>query len=125
MSTNISGACACGQVAFRAEGDIEGVVSCHCKLCQRLHGNYNPMVIVEKADFAFTEEAGLAWFESSAEARRGFCSLCGSALFKEQTNGPKVLISVGALNETKGWENIKNVFTESAGQYYVVPPSNE
>jgi len=99
-----------------------GVVSCHCKLCQRLHGNYNPMVIVNKVDFSFTSERGLAWFASSTEARRGFCRECGSALFKEQLTGPKMLIAVGSLDDTSGWQNVKNVFTEEAGGYYVMPP---
>lgn len=123
MSTiTISGRCACGQVAFRAEGEITGVVSCHCKFCQRLHGNYNPLVVVEKTDLRYTRDAGLAWFASSKDARRGFCNVCGAALFKEQTEGSKILISVGALDDTEGWKNLKNVFTESAGQYYLMPP---
>lgn len=117
----ITGQCACGQVAYSAEGEITGVVSCHCKMCQQLHGNYNPMVVVNKEDFSFTHEAGLAWFNSSTEARRGFCSVCGAALFKEQISGPKILVSVGSLDDTNEWKNIKNVFIEEAGTYYVMP----
>lgn len=117
----ITGKCACGNVAYSAEGEIAGVVSCHCKMCQRLHGNYNPMVVVNKEDFSFTNNSGLAWFNSSSEARRGFCKDCGAALFKEQTTGPKILISVGSLDDTSGWKNIKNVFTEEAGPYYLMP----
>lgn len=119
--TTITGKCACGDVAFTASGTIEGVVSCHCKLCQRLHGNYNPMVLVDKDNFQFTNDSSLAWFDSSSEARRGFCTHCGSALFKEQKTGPKMLIAVGSLDSTKEWKNIKNVFTEEAGAYYVLP----
>jgi hypothetical protein len=121
----ITGKCGCGNVAFSASGAIEGIVSCHCKFCQRLHGNYNPMVLVNKEDFTFTNDAGLAWYDSSDHARRGFCKDCGSALFKEQKQGPKVLISVGSLDDTTNWQNIKNVFTESAGHYYVMPPGEK
>ena len=121
----ITGQCACGKVAYEAEGEIEGVVSCHCKLCQRLHGNYNPMVIVDKENFKFTNDEGLAWFDSSSEARRGFCKECGSALFKEQKNGPKILAAVGSLDDTSGWKNIKNVFTEDAGTYYMMPEGEQ
>ncbi len=117
----INGQCACGAVAYQAEGEIGGVVSCHCKMCQRLHGIYNPMVIVEKSDFKFTNDRGLAWFNSSSEARRGFCKECGSALFKEQLTGPKILVAVGSLDDTSGWQNIKNVFTEEVGTYYLMP----
>lgn len=119
--THITGSCGCGSVAYEAQGDIEGIVSCHCKFCQRLHGNYNPMVLVNKTDFTFTNEAGLSWYDSSDEARRGFCNRCGSALFKEQKQGPKILIAVGSLDDTTPWHNIKNVFTENAGAYYIMP----
>lgn len=108
-------------MAFSAEGEISGVVSCHCKFCQRLHGNYNPMVVVNKDDFTLTNEAGLAWYASSEDARRGFCKDCGAALFKEQLQGPKILVAVGSLDDTSEWKNIKNVFTESAGSYYTMP----
>ncbi len=117
----ITGACGCGAVSYEAQGEITGVISCHCKFCQRLHGNYNPMVMTEKANFHFTNETGLAWYASSSEARRGFCNLCGSALFKEQLTGPNILMAVGSLDDTTGWKNIKNVFTEEAGQYYLMP----
>ncbi len=118
----ITGQCGCGAVTYRATGEVTGVVSCHCKLCQRLHGNYNPMIIVDKTQFTFTNEAGIAWFNSSSEARRGFCKECGAALFKEQLTGPKILIAVGSLDNTSGLKNVKNVFTEEAGEYYLLPP---
>ncbi len=78
------------------------------------------MVIVEKEIFACTSET-LAWFDSSDEARRGFCSHCGSALFKEQKNGTKMLIAVGSPDDTTTWKNVKNVFTADAGTYYIMP----
>ena len=119
--THITGKCACGNVAYEADGELEGIVSCHCKLCQRLHGNYNPMIVVNKEDFKFTNESGLAWYDSSDQARRGFCKDCGAALFKEQKQGPKILVAVGSVDDTSGWKNIKNVFTADAGEYYVMP----
>ena len=29
------GSCHCGQVAFEIEGELEGVMSCNCSMCQR------------------------------------------------------------------------------------------
>jgi hypothetical protein len=29
------GSCHCGQVAFEVEGDLTGVMSCNCSMCQR------------------------------------------------------------------------------------------
>jgi len=117
----MTGQCACGSVKYAVEG-ATGVVSCHCKSCQRLHGNYNPMVVADKTAFRLVEDVGLAWYDSSEAARRGFCSRCGSALFKEQKTGPKILIAVGSLDDTASLTNVKNVFVEEAGHYYVMPP---
>ncbi len=64
----------------------------------------------------------LSWYTSSDAAERGFCSHCGSALFKRQTTGPKILVSVGSLDDTQGLENIKNVFVEAKETYYIMPP---
>lgn len=76
------------------------------------------MVVAEKANFTLNTSDTLEWYDSSVEARRGFCRRCGAALFKEQKNGPKILIAVGSLDETDDWKNVKNVFTEEAGHYY-------
>jgi hypothetical protein len=122
MSDVATGKCGCGKVAYTISGSMEGLVSCHCKLCQRLHGNYNPMVIVDTEQLVFTADTSLAWFDSSIEARRGFCKEYDSALFKEQKNGPKILVAVGSLDDTSGLTNIKSVFTEDAGHYYLMPP---
>ena len=114
------GHCACGAVSYRIEGEVGGVVSCHCKSCQRLHGNYNPMVVAEKDAVAITGD--VTWYQSSDEAERGFCAQCGSALFKRQKKGSKILASVGSLDDVTGLTNIKNVFVEEAGAYYLMPP---
>lgn len=117
-----TGGCMCGAVRFRATPPFMGVISCHCKQCQRLHGNYNPLLIAEKSNFSFSQgETLVHWYNSSVENERGFCSVCGSAMFKRDKNGPKIKISVGCIDDTSDLLNIKNVGTESAGNYYVLP----
>jgi hypothetical protein len=112
----------CGSVKYTVNGEVTGVVSCHCKGCQQLHGNYNPMIVTEKSDFTFTEDKGVAWYESSEENERGFCTHCGAAMFKRPKAGPKILISVGNIDDTSDLQNIRNVWTDEAGHYYVMPP---
>jgi hypothetical protein len=118
----ITGGCMCGSVQYAISGDKIGVVNCHCKQCQRLHGNYNPMLVGEKANLIITKgDKDLTVFNSSESAQRCFCSKCGSQLFKQQTNGPKVMLSIGGLDESSDYHSIKNIFTETAGQYYEMP----
>ena len=42
--------------------------------------------------FEITKQEGLAWYESSATSRRGFCEKCGSSLFFD--HGPDEPIGV-------------------------------
>ncbi len=83
------------------------------------------MYVVNKTDFELTNDEGIAWYESSEEKERGFCNKCGAALFMKQTHGPKMLISVGSLDDADQLTNVKNVFEQEAGTYYVMPPESE
>ncbi len=114
-----TGGCVCGKVTYSVTGEYTGVVSCHCKSCQRFHGNYNPMIVADKEQVALRGD--ISWYTSSDTAERGFCGVCGAALFKRQTTGPKLLISVGSLDDTTGLRNIKNVFVEKEETYYTMP----
>ena len=78
-----SGSCFCGSVRYRVGGRALTVCQCHCGMCQRAVGA--PVVTwatFDRKDFASTGPA-LTWFQSSVEARRGFCGRCGSSLFFE------------------------------------------
>ncbi|MEI6478025.1 MAG: GFA family protein [bacterium] len=114
-----TGQCLCGSVKYTLPGELSGVISCHCKDCQRLHGIYNPMVVVPRNDLILTEEKGLAWYPSSEESERGFCKKCGSALFMRTE--ARALVSAGSLDDPTGLKNLKNIFTDDAGEYYDLP----
>ena len=78
-----SGSCFCGSVRYRVGGRALTVCQCHCGMCQRAVGA--PVVTwatFDRKDFTSTGPA-LTWFQSSVEARRGFCGRCGSSLFFE------------------------------------------
>ncbi len=124
MQNNLTGGCLCGAVTYAITGEGIGVISCHCKDCQRLHGAYNPMYIVDKDGVTFRKSDSLSWYDSSEKNERGFCATCGSALFMRQKHGPKLLISVGSLDDTTGLKNIQNIFTDDAGDYYAMPPED-
>ena len=128
--TKISGRCDCGHVAYEAEGEIEGVISCHCKQCQRIHGIYKPMLMVNKSDLKFTNDSWLGWYDSSDDAKRGFCKDCGSAIFKKPNDdapemSDKIMPSVGSLDDTSEWKNKLNVFVKFRGHYYNMPDGEQ
>ena len=115
----------CGAVRFEAQPPFVGVISCHCKQCQRLHGNYNPLLICDQSNFKCTSgENNVQWYNSSEHSERGFCKTCGSAMFKRDKGEPhKMKISVGCIDDTTDLKNSENVGTENAGTYYIMPSS--
>jgi hypothetical protein len=53
---------------------------------------------VQKTDFRVTRGA-IAWFESSALARRGFCRDCGTPLIFDYPEYPDIGVLAGSLDE--------------------------
>ncbi len=60
----------------------------------------------------------ITWYEGSPEARRGFCSQCGSALFWRRVGGDSVSILAGAFDKPSGLEGLSHIFVEQKGDYY-------
>ena len=122
MSKEIQGGCLCGAIRYKVTGELTGVINCHCSVCRRWHGNYASYAVAKLSDFAFTKgEDKLAWYESSAKARRGFCPDCGSSIFKDNKDGEKIVLSVGAIDAPTGLSFMKNIFEDSKGDYYDLP----
>jgi hypothetical protein len=119
---SIHGQCHCGGVTFTCDDDVVAVIACHCRDCQQMHGNYNAMAAVPREALAIAEPTTLVWYQSSDKARRGFCSSCGSRLFKDNLGSPKMMVSMGVINPPTGFRFIRHLWTESKGDWYDVPP---
>jgi len=80
-----TGGCLCGAVRFEVRPPTKWCAHCHCSLCRRAHGAaFVTWVGVERPQFKLTSgDEHLCWYSSTPEARRGFCSRCGSTLFFE------------------------------------------
>ena len=75
------------------------------------------------ADFRLVSESKLGWFASSAEARRGFCTQCGSTLFWQGAGRDYVSIAAGTLDESNGLQIACHIFTADKGGYYEITDS--
>ena len=76
----LEGGCLCGAIRYRAEGPPFHRTSCHCSICRR--ASAAPFVAwfsVPRATFRWLG-AEPAWYQSTPEARRGFCPACGTPL---------------------------------------------
>jgi len=76
------GSCLCGQVSFEIDLPVIWCGHCHCDLCRRAHGAaFVTWFGVSTEAFHLKEDKNLQWYASSDEAKRGFCSICGSTMF--------------------------------------------
>lgn len=83
MQDVYSGSCMCGHVTFSFRGAPKFVSECVCESCRRAHGaSVVGWVGVEAERFRLDDgESEVAWYASSPESERGFCTRCGTRLF--------------------------------------------
>jgi hypothetical protein len=94
----MTGGCQCGAVRLAFDGEPENVHVCHCRMCQKaVGGPFAVLVPVQKSGFRVTR-GEVAWFESSAVARRGFCRDCGTPLIFDYPHAPDIGITAGCLD---------------------------
>jgi hypothetical protein len=112
------GRCLCGAVQYEVRGPLRPVVACHCGMCRRTSGHFVAATAARRRHLILHEERGLRWFDSSAQARRGFCQVCGSNLFWEQKGGPNISIMAGTLDKPTGLAIAAHICVGDAGDYY-------
>ncbi len=70
------GSCHCGNIAFQAEGKLEGAMSCNCSLCQR-KGSLMWFVPREKLQLLTPDENASTYTFNKHLIRHRFCPNCG------------------------------------------------
>jgi len=116
-----TGQCICGAVRFEVNGPLRDVLVCHCTECRRWAGHAWAASAAYVDDLTFFEDRGLRWIDSPDsvyDARRGFCSECGSGLFWQAPGRDRISIAAGALDVPTGLATRAQIYTDSAGDYY-------
>jgi hypothetical protein len=70
------GSCHCGRVAFEVDGDIKGVISCNCSICQR-RGSLLWFVPRESLTLLTRVDAGSVYKFNKHLISHRFCPNCG------------------------------------------------
>ena len=112
------GSCLCGAVTFEVEGELHPPDACHCRQCRKQSGHYFASTDVPRS--AVTVHGGdkVTWFRSSEKVRRGFCSICGSALFWDPLEKDWTGLSMGAFDGPTGTRLRIHIFVADKGDYY-------
>ena len=115
-----TGSCLCGAVAFEIRGGLRPVIACHCGQCQKTSGHFVAATACPAEQFTLTEERGLKWFQSSPEARRGFCGECGGNLFYERLDRDQISIMAGTIDQPSGLELVEHIYVADKSDYYEI-----
>jgi len=101
----LEGSCLCGDVAWRVNGPVSPVESCHCSRCRKSSGSaFLPMLAVKPRDFRFLRgEDRVQVFRLPVLRRppgytRPFCSRCGSPVPLLDPAAPILEIPAGTID---------------------------
>ena len=122
-SVRATGSCLCGAVRYEVTGTLRDVVECHCAMCRKTHGHIGAYTATPKGGLRITEARGLKWYQSSENARRGFCGECGGTLFFDPLTKDYVAIAAGTLDPPTGLKTVVQIHVDSAGDYYRIDES--
>ncbi len=112
----IQGGCQCGKVSYEADGEISDLSHCHCSMCRKLHGAaYATFAGVARAGFSWTAgEDVIKTYPSSDTSDRVFCGNCGSQLFSNISQYPKLrVVKAGTLDDPSWLKPERHIWTSS------------
>jgi hypothetical protein len=115
-----SGSCLCGAVTFDVSCELPGADACHCNQCRKQSGHYFAATEVPTSALTVHGTQHLRWFHASAQARRGFCSSCGSTLFWDPLDRDSIAIAMGAFDGPTQTTLARHVYVADKGDYYVI-----
>lgn len=112
------GSCNCGAISFTVEGELHGPDACHCTQCRKMSGHYWVSTDIAREAIAIAGEDKVGWYQSSERVRRGFCSVCGSALFWDAAGRKKLGVAMGAFDKPTHTRIALHIYVADKGDYY-------
>ena len=113
-----TGSCLCGKISIEVSGPLREVLACHCTQCRKQSGHHYAATNAPDEAIKVTGKDHLKWFQSSLDAKRGFCSQCGSALFWKHQDDPFTSIMAGCFDKPSGLKLERHIFVADKGDYY-------
>jgi hypothetical protein len=120
MADEHAGSCLCGGVRFKTTGKLRDVVACHCSQCRKQTGLYYAATNVLVGGLAIEGEDRITWYRASSSARRGFCSVCGSALFWAADGADEISIMAGLFDEPTELKLSHHIYCADKGDFYEI-----
>jgi hypothetical protein len=115
----IDGRCHCGQIAYAAEVEPDGMLVCHCTDCQTLTGTAFRAVVTAPAE-TFVLRSGVPktyvkTAESGNKRRQAFCGNCGAPLYACALDNPQsYTLRIGAITQRAAFSPQRQIWRCSA-----------
>jgi len=119
----MKGSCLCGAVSLEVVGALElQPEACHCSQCRKQTSYVYVGVSVKRKDLTVHGGDKITWYRSSEKVQRGFCSVCGSALFwNPNIEGYEYIsVAMGLFEPPTGVRLKKHTFVGDKGDYYEI-----
>ena len=113
-----TGSCLCGNVDYLVTGELRDVVACHCGQCRKSSGNYVTAAAANNSDLDINDRGSLTWYQSSDQAKRGFCNQCGGNLFWKPENRNYTSIMAGTVNLPTKLKITRHIYVADASDYH-------
>ena len=115
----VTGACQCGAITYRAVVDPEQVRLCHCTDCQRFSGSaYRVSVPTVSGTFQFLSGVPRIYIKTADSGTRraqAFCANCGSTVYSAaETNPSTYSLRVGCLDQRAQLKPRRQIWHRSA-----------
>jgi len=104
-------------VRYTVDGPLRPVVACHYRQCRKTSGHHVAATSAARGDVTVT--GAVTWYASSDTARRGFCGICGSNLFRDGP-GDNLSIFAGSLDGDPGARLAGHIHCADKGAYYEI-----
>lgn len=117
----IKGACLCGAIRYEIDAPLRDAGNCHCAMCRKAHGAaFGTYASVDPANFRWIAgEHLLSFYESSPNAGRMFCSICGSTIGGAE-NGKITSVTLGTIDGDPGVTPRSHIFVGSKAPWHEI-----
>jgi len=119
----MKGSCLCGAVRIDVHGPFEHAPeACHCAQCRKQTSHVFAGMNVRRAQLAIQGDENVTWYRSSENVQRGFCRLCGSALFWQPAmpGCEYTSVAMGLFDPPTGTRLAKHTFVGEKSDYYEI-----
>ena len=117
------GGCLCGVVRYEIHRKHLNAMHCYCAMCRKAHGTaFSTHVMSSPEQLHWIQgESNLVKYESSPNAYREFCPICGTHVLVHGQSGDDTLpLPSGTLDGDPDLTLLGHMFTEACVSWYKI-----